>query len=136
MDTYVNYAARDEAHSLPLDKIDVSDPQLYQDDTYYPYFERLRREAPVHWCRESRYGLAICVGLNYTYVELIYRYAYLSRPKICRHAGGNSSAFSANSGSSGTSRTPAKMSALVVWAISGSLEGLFKTTPAQRKPAT
>ena len=45
-----------DAYSIPLEAIDVSDPQLYQDDTYYPYFERLRREAPVHWCRESRYG--------------------------------------------------------------------------------
>ena len=33
----------EDAYSVPLDKIDVSDPQLYQDDTYYPYFERLRR---------------------------------------------------------------------------------------------
>jgi cytochrome P450 len=45
-----------DAYSIPLEAIDVSDPQLYQDDTWYPYFERLRREAPVHWCRESRYG--------------------------------------------------------------------------------
>jgi cytochrome P450 len=45
-----------DAYSMPLDEMDVSDPQLYQDDTWYPYFERLRREAPVHWCRESRYG--------------------------------------------------------------------------------
>jgi cytochrome P450 len=45
-----------DAYSTPLEAIDVSDPQLYQDDTWYPYFERLRREAPVHWCRESRYG--------------------------------------------------------------------------------
>jgi len=45
-----------DAYSIPLEAIDVSDPQLYQDDTYYPYFERLRCEAPVHWCRESRYG--------------------------------------------------------------------------------
>ena len=45
-----------DAYSIPLEAIDVSDPQLYQDDIYYPYFERLRREAPVHWCRESRYG--------------------------------------------------------------------------------
>jgi cytochrome P450 len=47
---------RHDANSIPLDKIDVSDPQLYQDDTWYPYFERLRREDPVHWCAESRYG--------------------------------------------------------------------------------
>jgi cytochrome P450 len=44
------------AWRMPLDAIDVSDPQMYQDDTWYPYFERLRREAPVHRVRESRYG--------------------------------------------------------------------------------
>ena len=42
-----------DAYSIPLEAIDVSDPQLYQDDAWYPYFERLRREAPVHYCRES-----------------------------------------------------------------------------------
>jgi cytochrome P450 len=42
--------------SVALDAIDVSDPQLYQDDTWYPYFARLRREDPVHYCKESRYG--------------------------------------------------------------------------------
>src|SRR5271163_3435366 len=45
-----------DAYSIPLEAIDVSDPQLYQDDTYYPYFERLRREAPVHWCALPIYG--------------------------------------------------------------------------------
>jgi cytochrome P450 len=45
-----------DAFSMPLDAIDVSDPQLYQDDTWYPYFDRLRREDPVHFCPESRYG--------------------------------------------------------------------------------
>jgi len=47
---------RGDAFSVPLEQIDVSDPQLYQDDTWYPYFERLRREDPVHWCPESSYG--------------------------------------------------------------------------------
>ena len=46
----------DDAVGKPLDAIDVSDPQLYQDDVWYPYFARLRREDPVHYCRESRYG--------------------------------------------------------------------------------
>ena len=49
-------AVRTKADSLPLDAFDVSDPQIYQDDTWYPYFARLRREDPVHFCRESRYG--------------------------------------------------------------------------------
>jgi hypothetical protein len=45
-----------DAYSIPLEAIDVSDPQLYQNDAWYPYFEPLRREAPVHPCRESRCG--------------------------------------------------------------------------------
>jgi cytochrome P450 len=56
MDTYVNDVARDEAYSLPLDAIDVSDPNLYCRDTWYPYFERLRRDDPVHYTPESPYG--------------------------------------------------------------------------------
>jgi cytochrome P450 len=45
-----------EAYSIPLDKIDVSDPGLYQDDVWHPYFARLREEDPVHWCADSLYG--------------------------------------------------------------------------------
>jgi cytochrome P450 len=39
-----------------LEKINVADPRLYQDDVWPPYFARLRREAPVHYCAESAYG--------------------------------------------------------------------------------
>src|ERR1041385_999261 len=42
--------------NLALDDFDVSDPKLYQDDVWQPYFARLRREDPVHYCRESLYG--------------------------------------------------------------------------------
>jgi cytochrome P450 len=56
MDGYVNDSAREEAYSLPLDEIDVSDPGLYCHDTWYPYFERLRREDPVHYTPQSPYG--------------------------------------------------------------------------------
>ena len=45
-----------EAQSQPLGTIDVSDPALYEQDTWQPLFARLRREAPVHYCAESRYG--------------------------------------------------------------------------------
>jgi cytochrome P450 len=44
------------ASTLPLDKFDVSDPQIYQDDTWHGYFDRLRREAPVHHCADSLHG--------------------------------------------------------------------------------
>ena len=45
-----------DAYALPLDRIDVSNPKLYQDDVWYPYFERLRREDPVHRCQDGMYG--------------------------------------------------------------------------------
>jgi len=45
-----------EVDGLPLDRINVADPALYQEDRWRPYFARLRREAPVHYCAESAYG--------------------------------------------------------------------------------
>jgi cytochrome P450 len=46
----------DDVESMALDSFDVSDPRLYQDDVWYPYFARLRRDDPVHYCGESQYG--------------------------------------------------------------------------------
>lgn len=40
----------------PLDEIDPSRPELYSLDRWQPVFARLRREAPVHWCKDSVYG--------------------------------------------------------------------------------
>jgi cytochrome P450 len=45
-----------KAYATPLDKIDVSDPELYRTNTFWPYFERLRKEEPVHYCAESMFG--------------------------------------------------------------------------------
>ena len=56
MDATVNVEAREDAYSRPIDSIDVSVPELYQDDVYQPYFERLRREDPVHYCKDSMFG--------------------------------------------------------------------------------
>src|SRR5580698_1920535 len=44
------------AYDLPLDKINVSQPELFRTNSFWPYFERLRREDPVHYCAESDYG--------------------------------------------------------------------------------
>ena len=41
---------------IPIKDIDVSQPELFQNDTIGFYFERLRDEAPVHYCRHSRFG--------------------------------------------------------------------------------
>jgi cytochrome P450 len=44
------------AESTPIEEIDVGNPKLYQQDVWQPYFRRLRREAPVHYCKGSPLG--------------------------------------------------------------------------------
>jgi len=56
MNAPVHFDPVADAYALPLDAIDVSNPKLYQDDVWYPYFERLRREAPVHYTQDGMYG--------------------------------------------------------------------------------
>lgn len=56
MDARVGADPASDAWTVPLHRIDVSDPRLYQDDIWHPYFERLRREAPVHHCADSLFG--------------------------------------------------------------------------------
>ena len=46
----------DDVWKIPLEDIDVSPAELYGDDAWPPYFERLRREDPVHYCAESSTG--------------------------------------------------------------------------------
>ena len=41
---------------VPLDQINVANPELFKHQLIYPYFKRLRDEAPVHYCSESQYG--------------------------------------------------------------------------------
>ena len=48
--------ARAEALATPLDQINVARPELFQSGVHWAYFERLRREAPVHYCREHEFG--------------------------------------------------------------------------------
>jgi cytochrome P450 len=49
-------AARERAFSLPLEEFDPGDPELFRSDTHWPYFDRLRKEDPVHYCKESMFG--------------------------------------------------------------------------------
>ena len=48
--------ARARAYSLPLEDFNPGDPELFLNNAFWPYFERLRAEDPVHWCRESEFG--------------------------------------------------------------------------------
>jgi len=45
-----------DAWSVPLDQIDVADSTLFERDAHWPYFERLRREDPVHYTADSPFG--------------------------------------------------------------------------------
>jgi cytochrome P450 len=55
-DGSVPQSARDHASTIPLDQIDVSHPELWLNNSHWPLFERLRREAPVHYCANSLFG--------------------------------------------------------------------------------
>src|SRR6266567_3987039 len=48
--------ARERAQSIPLGDFDVSNPELFTTDSFWPYFDRLRREDPVHYCKDSMFG--------------------------------------------------------------------------------
>ena len=48
--------ARARAFSIPLEEMHPGDPELFLTNTHWPYFERLRREDPVHYCRDSEFG--------------------------------------------------------------------------------
>ena len=48
--------ARSEAYSTPLETLDMSLAERFRAYTFWPFFERLRAEAPVHWCPESEHG--------------------------------------------------------------------------------
>lgn len=49
-------AAREAAWSMPIESIDPGIPQLFQDDTVGHYFERLRRDDPVHLTHSPLFG--------------------------------------------------------------------------------
>src|SRR5258708_12790584 len=45
--------AREEAYSTPLKDFHPGAPRLFQNDTLWPWFERLRKEEPVHYCTNA-----------------------------------------------------------------------------------
>jgi cytochrome P450 len=49
-------AAREKAYSMPLADFDPGHPELFRTDTHWPYFDRLRKEDPVHYCKDSMFG--------------------------------------------------------------------------------
>jgi len=51
--TELQRQAREEAYATPLEEFHPGAPRLFQDDTLWPWFERLRKEAPVHYCTNA-----------------------------------------------------------------------------------
>lgn len=56
MNTILAGHARQGAYDVGLSDLDVSDVKRFQDDSVWPYFERLRKEDPIHYCSDSPYG--------------------------------------------------------------------------------
>ena len=55
-DMSLGQAWQTDPYSLPLDALNPAQPGLFQADAIWPVFERLRREAPVHYTRDSEFG--------------------------------------------------------------------------------
>jgi len=55
MDLRDSMLGRDPA-TIPLDEIDVAQPALFEADAYWPFLDRLRKDDPVHYCKESQFG--------------------------------------------------------------------------------
>ena len=49
-------AARDAIYATPLAQLNPAQPALFQADTMWPIFDRLRKEAPVHYTEEHEFG--------------------------------------------------------------------------------
>ena len=45
-----------DPYALSLDQLDPAHPSLFEHDKFWPYFERLRVEDPVHYCADSMSG--------------------------------------------------------------------------------
>jgi cytochrome P450 len=48
--------ARERAYATPLKDIDAGHPELFRTDSFWPYFDRLRKEDPVHYCQNGLFG--------------------------------------------------------------------------------
>ncbi|MET0273947.1 MAG: cytochrome P450, partial [Phenylobacterium sp.] len=49
-------AAREQVYATPLELLNPAQPALFQADTMWPIFERLRAEDPVHYTAEHEFG--------------------------------------------------------------------------------
>ncbi|MCY4531945.1 MAG: cytochrome P450 [Gammaproteobacteria bacterium] len=56
-ETVSDYDLVTDPYSIPLDgRYNVAQSFLFQQEKHWQYFDRLRKEAPVHYCSESQFG--------------------------------------------------------------------------------
>lgn len=48
--------ARAAVYALPIEEINPAQPAMFEANTFWPTFERLRREDPIHLTKESEFG--------------------------------------------------------------------------------
>jgi cytochrome P450 len=46
----------EDVANYPLDELDISLPRRFQDNSFWGFFERMRTEDPVHYCKDSMFG--------------------------------------------------------------------------------
>lgn len=72
-----------QADSIALDAMDISNWHLMQHDAIWPYFARLRKEDPVHYTAQSRFGpfWSITKFQDIKYVDMNHKF-FSSEPTI------------------------------------------------------
>lgn len=55
-DYVFNYDPNENAWTTDLSTLDISRGERFRDNTFWPFFERLRKEDPVHYCPDSING--------------------------------------------------------------------------------
>jgi len=56
MNAPVSLDALDDPWTVPIERIDVANPRIFQDDVWPDWFARLRRDDPVHFTADSEFG--------------------------------------------------------------------------------
>lgn len=55
-DLVSNHMVGKDPYDIPLENFDVSQRELFRSNTMWGFFDRLRKEDPVHYCKDSRFG--------------------------------------------------------------------------------
>ena len=87
-----------DAFSIPIEAIDVSDPQLYQDDTWQPLLERLRREVQCIGACES-----FAFGPYWSVTQIRGNFCGRAQPRVATRRTRSSAVFAVGTGRRGAS---------------------------------